>query len=248
MRAVWGMYPFPHLWPSYQRLYGAVASRLPWLPSEVEATDDVHASWQEPDVVVGQACGYPAAVLLRDKIQVFGAFHYDVPHAEGPRYRSVLVARRPGRPADFADALAAANSPESLSGYVSLTAAIHGAGAVWHEPVIFTGSHRASLEAAVRGEAEIASIDGVSLMHFLTENPLVLEGLHRVGVGPLVPTLPLYTSVDVGASRVAALQAAFAEAVHDPELAADCRTLRINGFSSLVLADYDDVAGLATGR
>lgn len=238
------MYPFAHAWPSYQSLYRAVATQLPWLPAELETTGDVHGTWEQPDVIVGQACGYPAAALVRDKIQVFGAFELSLEHAVGHRYRSILLARRPGQPHEFSQAKAAANSVESLSGYLSLTVAIHGLGARVHEPVVFTGAHRASVRALSDGDVDIAAIDGLSLRHLLTEDPTLLDALHAVGVGPLIPTPALYTTVDLPPDRVAALQAAFARAVEDPALAPVLARLHISGFRSLTMADYDETLDL----
>jgi ABC-type phosphate/phosphonate transport system substrate-binding protein len=246
MRAAFGMYPFASIWPAYQRLWRGVAQRVSWLPAEVESTDDVHATWANPDVVVGQICGWPAAVPFRTTLQVFGAFAYDVPHGVGHRYRSTLVATRPGAAADFRQARSIANGPESLSGFVSLLAGLHGVGTSSNHPVTYSGAHVLSLAALRRGEADVAAIDTISLHHILRENPHALDGLHRVGLGPLIPSPPLYTAVATSADRVADLRRGFAEAVADPALADALASLRITGFVPLTSDDYDEVVGLVT--
>jgi ABC-type phosphate/phosphonate transport system substrate-binding protein len=249
MRAAFGMYPFASVWPSYQALWRVVAERIEWLPRELESTDDVHGTWVDPNVVVGQICGWPAAVPYRATVQVFGAFAHDVPNAVGHRYRSTLVATRPGVAADFAGAPAVANSVESLSGYVSLLAALHGIGtnAADHE-VVFSGAHANSIAMLRRGEGEVAAIDTISLHHMLAEDPHALDGLHRVGAGPLVPTPPLYTPLATSPERVAELRAAFASAVVDDRLAEALKRLRIVGFSPLTSNDYDEVVPLVQAR
>jgi ABC-type phosphate/phosphonate transport system substrate-binding protein len=244
MRAAFGMYPFASVWPAYQELWRAVAERVEWLPRELEPTDDVHSTWADPSVVVGQICGWPAAVPFRSTVQVFGAFCYDVPHAVGHRYRSTIIATRPGVAADFAQARAVANNPDSLSGFISLLAGLHGKGALSNHPVVFSGAHVHSLAALRRGEAEVAAIDSLSLHHILHENPSALDGLHRVGVGPLIPSPPLYTLAATTAERVADLRRRFAGAVADRALASSLEVLRITGFVSLESADYDEVVGL----
>jgi ABC transporter, phosphonate, periplasmic substrate-binding protein len=248
MRASFGMYSFTSVWPAYQALWRVVAEQVDWLPSEVEPTDDVHATWAEADVVVGQICGWPAAVLFRDIVRPFGAFHIDVPHAEAHRYRSTLVATRPGVAVDFVHAPAVSNSIESLSGYVSLLAGLHGPGAAHDHPVTFSGAHVLSLAALRRGEAEVAAIDTLSLHHIVQEDPHALDGLHCVGVGPLIPTPPLYTPIATSPERVAELQAAFAAAVADQRLASALQRMRVVGFSPLSMADYDEVIPLVQPR
>jgi ABC-type phosphate/phosphonate transport system substrate-binding protein len=244
MRAVLGMYPFPAAWPAYQEFWAALARRVSWLPPEVESTDDVHGTWERGDVVFGQVCGYPAAAYLRDKLQIVGAFAHDVNHAEGHRYRSVLVANRPGSASSFTSALAAANSEESLSGYVSLTVALYGPGAIGHQPILFTGSHRESLAALRRGEVEIASIDGLTLTYLIEEDATALDGLHVIGIGPLIPSPALYTSVDLPPERVAELRQGLADTTTDPSLRSVIARLHITGFVPLDMSDYDNVLDL----
>jgi ABC-type phosphate/phosphonate transport system substrate-binding protein len=249
MRAAFGMYPFASVWPSYQKLWRVVAEQVDWLPRELEPTDDVHGTWADPDVVVGQICGWPAAVPYRSTVQVFGAFAYDVPHAVGHRYRSTLISTRPGCVADFVGATAVANSVESLSGYVSLLASLHGVGArASDHTVLLSGAHVSSIAMLRRGEGEVAAIDTISLCHILAEDPDAMDGLYRVGVGPLVPTPPLYTPLGTSAERVTELQAAFAAAVADARLAAALDRLRIVGFSPLSMNDYDEVVSLVQPR
>jgi ABC-type phosphate/phosphonate transport system substrate-binding protein len=238
------MYPFPAAWPAYQQFWAALAQRVTWLPATVESTDDVHGTWERGDVAFGQVCGYPAAAYLRDKLQIVGAFTHDVNYAEGHRYRSVLVANRPGSASSFTSALAAANSEESLSGYVSLTVALHGPGAVGHKPIRFTGSHRESLAAVRRGDVEIASIDGLTLTHLVEEDATALDGLHVIGTGPLIPSPALYTSVNLPPVQVAELRQGLAETTADPSLRRVLARLHITGFVALDMSDYDTVLDL----
>jgi ABC-type phosphate/phosphonate transport system substrate-binding protein len=238
------MYPFPAAWPAYQQFWESLARRVSWLPRVVESTNDVHGTWQRSDVVFGQVCGYPAAANLRDKLQIVGAFTHDVTYAESHRYRSVLVANRPGSAESFASSLAAANSRDSLSGYVSLTVGLRGRGAAGHEPMLFTGSHRESLAAVRRGDVEIASIDGITLTHLVEENPAALDGLHIIGPGPLIPSPALYTSVGLPPDRLAELRHGLAETTTDPSLRHVLARLHITGFVALDMSEYNTVLDL----
>ncbi len=239
-RASLAMYPFEQLRAAYQRLWNVVVEHGgPLLPRELSWDDDVAGSWRAPDMVVAQTCGWPLVTVLADVVRVVGAFAHDVEGAEGARYRSAVVANRPGPLADLAGAVVAVNNPDSLSGWVSLRHAF-----AEHGDVVWTGSHRASLAALVDGRAEVASIDAVSLAHIATAEPRLVAGLQLVGRGPLVPTLPLVARADLADEVVADLRAGLAAATASPALAGARATLRITGFVPLDLADYLPLADL----
>ncbi len=190
-------------------------------------------------MLVAQTCGWPLVTTLADRVRVVGAFAYDVAGAEGARYRSAIVATRPGYIADFAGATVAVNNPDSLSGWVSLRHAVAD-----HGPTVWTGSHRASLQELHDGRAELASIDVVSLAHVADSEPELVAGLHVVGRGPLVPSLPLIASRAIDVGVVAALREALASAVADPRSADDCRRLHITGFEPFDFDDYAPIGAL----
>ena len=91
------MYPFAALRPAHQRLWDAVVARAPELPATLTWPDDVHATWTDDAVVVKQTCGWPLVTRLATRVRVVGAFEHTVPGARGHRYRSTIVATRPGR-------------------------------------------------------------------------------------------------------------------------------------------------------
>jgi ABC-type phosphate/phosphonate transport system substrate-binding protein len=242
-----GMYPYADLRPAYDALWSAVHGRAPWLPERLTWHDDVHVSWTSPDLVVGYTCGWPLVTRLADVVQVVGTFEFDVPGAEGPSYRSVLVAREAAPPASFAGAVAAVNDPDSLSGWVSLIAAVHGPGGRWTGPVTWTGAHVESVRAVQSGEAAIASIDAVTWHHVQRFAPELAEGLAIVGRGPLVPCLPVVAGPRVPAEAIDELADAFARAVSDPALAPVAADLRVRSFVRRTLADYLPLLQLAPG-
>jgi ABC-type phosphate/phosphonate transport system substrate-binding protein len=228
------MYPFAQLDCAYDELWGSVHRQLSWSPAHLDRAHDVHDVWLKPALVLAQTCGWPLVTGLLDRVRVLGSFRHTHALSDGYRYRTVIVAReqRPS-PADFAGETAAVNSEISLSGWVSLIVAVHGPGGAWTGPVQWTGAHVESLRVLQRGEAMVASIDSVSLSHIRRYMPELLDGLHEVGHGPLVPSLPLITSLRRSDDEVAALRKALAVAAQSADPA-----LLIGGFEPLDIEDY----------
>ncbi len=237
-RASLSMYPFAELRPATEGLLAALTAHLhtdvaldPWsMPYD--------ARWTDPDLLISQTCGYPLVTRLADQVRLLGAFSYATAVSDGYRYRSVIVAATAAAAVTpQAGAVAAANQPDSLSGWISL---LSYAGGAWPGSVRWTGSHAASIDAVRVGRADIASIDAVTWALLVHHHPARCAGLHVVGRGPLVPTLPLITSGAATDEDVAALR----RALHVAAASGAARQLMIDGFAELSLDDYRPVAGL----
>lgn len=235
-RAVLAMYPFAHLNRAYNELWSALQRRVSWLPPEVEQTGSPEASWLDPALALGMTCAWPLATDLRDQVRAVGSFHVVTPGAEDFRYRSVLVIRK-GAPEPTTESHAAVNDVDSLSGHVSLLR-YAGVGS-WPGDVSVSGSHAQSLQMVAAGGADIASIDAVSFANLQVCEPALVDQTQIIGEGPLVPTLPLITSVNTSDAELAQLRAGLADVIADQTLSRALVALRIRGFSPLSLADYD---------
>jgi len=123
----------------------------------------------------------------------------------------------PGRPV-------AVNGYDSLSGWVSLRAAVDPLG-----PVLVTGAHVHSVAAVGDGRADLACIDGVTWRLLQRYRPGAVAGLAVVGHGPRIPCLPLVTHLTLGPG-VDTLRAALAGITDD--------TLGITGFVPLDAGAY----------
>lgn len=244
------MYPFPQLRSAWERLWSAVHARAPWTPLSLRWDGDVHDHWADPSCSVAQACGWPVATTLRDHLDVVGAFELTLGHADGHRYRSVILTNRPGGLTDLVTAgtTVAASGPDSLSGWVSLLAATVGAGATWPGPVRWTGGHVASMRAVQDGLADVTSVDALSLAYVRRDQPDLAAGLHEIGRGPLVPSLPVVVRAGTSAIQVADLRNAFVDALDDPALGSERAELLIDGFIALDGIAYDHVAALGLAR
>jgi ABC-type phosphate/phosphonate transport system substrate-binding protein len=237
-----GMYPFAHLRDAYDTLWRVVRRHLGDGPAELDPDLDLHESWRRSDLLLGQTCGWPLVTQLLDAVTVVGAFDVRAPFASGGRYRSVLVASKPRSVEEWKadpDTVVAQSGPDSLSGWVSLQWAWGGA----PPNVRTTGGHVLSMRAVAAGEAHLASIDALSYEFFVESEPAVAARLHVVGHGPSVGTLPLVMANELG-DRRDDVRAALAAAVADPDAAAACARLRINGFVPCGPEAYADLPGL----
>ena len=74
--AALGMYPLAHLRDAYDRLWSSMRSRLDVddAPASLSWDADVHASWRDPGLVLGQTCGWPLVTQLDGAVAVVGSF------------------------------------------------------------------------------------------------------------------------------------------------------------------------------
>jgi ABC-type phosphate/phosphonate transport system substrate-binding protein len=260
------MYPFEPIRAAWETLWDAVHRTAPWTPATLRWSDDVHATWSDPNCIVGQACGWPVAARLCE-VDVVGAFTLTIPGARGHRYRSVLIGRDQRTLGELAavGAVAVANSADSLSGWISLLAAVRGAGragdsaeqsesddsgdaarAHWPGPVTWSGAHIDSLRCLHDGRADVGCIDALTLTHIERYFPDLVAGLHVIGHGPLIPSPPVIVPAGTPAALVDSLRDALTEATSDPHLVEPRAALHIDGFVALDHADYAPTLQLAT--
>ncbi len=236
------MYPFEPIRPAWDTLWAAVHRSAPWTPATLRWTDDVYATWTDPNCVVGQACGWPVAALLRDAVEVVGAFTLTIPEARGHRYRSVLVGRDRRSLAELAGvgAVVVANSSDSLSGWISFLAATEaaGLGATWPGEVVWSGAHIESLRHLREQRADVACIDALSLKFIGRLYPELVSGLHEIGNGPLVPSPPVIVPSATPLALIDSLRDALTWAVSDATVADASAELCIDGFVSLDHEEY----------
>ncbi len=243
-----GMYPFASIEWAWDELWAAVHQRATWTPPSLTRSGDVHARWYDTDCVVTQVCGWPFAVLHHRDMHLVGSFNLDLPESAGDgHYRSVLLT-----PHDTTiDALVAskaravANSADSLSGWISLLAATVGETGTWPGEFTFTSAHSDSVRALAKGEADIASIDSLTLSFLAAEEPDLLDGLHRLALGPRIPTPAITARASVGDIELDELRRAFRSAVEDPVNRVATDALHITGMSANTLDDYLATRALA---
>ena len=233
-----GFYPFDDIAWAYDKLWIATADRCSWLPRKLTRSADPTKLWRSENQFVSQSCGWPLVTQLGETVRVVGAFRQTTPESASHFYRSVVVGRVDGTPFDFQGSVAAVNELESLSGWISLIAAIHGPQETWRGDFKVSGSHAESVRMLSRGEADIASIDSVTLAHLRRIDPQAINSLFVICNGPLVPCLPIITHRSVSDLQISELRQALSESTRDPSIAAATSALFISGFDALDLEDY----------
>ena len=233
-----GFYPFDDIAWAYDKLWIATADRCSWLPRKLTRSADPTKLWRSENQFVSQTCGWPLVTQLGETVRVVGAFRQTTPESASHFYRSVVVGRVDGTPFDFQGSVAAVNELESLSGWISLIAAIHGPQETWRGDFKVSGSHAESVRMLCRGEADIASIDSVTLAHLRRIDPQAINSLFVICNGPLVPCLPIITHRSVSDLQISELRQALSESTRDPSIAAATSALFISGFDALDLEDY----------
>lgn len=231
-------------------LWAFVAGRLAAegveAPPALTRGADLEGLWRAPGLLLAQTCGYPLMTRLRGAVQLVATPRYAAPGCKGATHRSAIVVRASSGAASLADlrgGRCAVNDAESNTGMNLMRAAaapLATAGAFFGE-VQFTGSHRESVSAVARGEADVAAIDAVTLAHLQRLSPDLAKGVRVLQWTQASPGLPLITSGSTPPVVIAALRRALDEAVLAPSLDGARRELLLDGFERLSEADYDRV-------
>jgi ABC-type phosphate/phosphonate transport system substrate-binding protein len=192
-------------------------------------------TWQSPDLLLSQTCGYPFRARLHGTVTYVGTPDYGVEGCATGHYRSVFVARAddPRKTlAEFDGARLAYNEPLSQSGWAAPQT--HAAKLGIHlRPAVQTGGHRLSAKAVAEGRADIAALDAVTFALMQDGDPVVAQ-LRVIGRTEPTPGLPYITAqgrdpepiFDAVSEAIAAL---------DP---ADRAALRLQGLVLIPEASY----------
>ena len=192
-------------------------------------------TWEAPDLLLSQTCGYPFRARLPDRVAYVGTPDYGVEGCPPGHYRSVFVVRAddPRQTlADFGGARFAYNEDLSQSGWAAPQTHAARLG-IRLPPALQTGGHRLSAEAVAEGRADIAALDAVTHQLLQDSDP----DIHRLRVIEATlptPGLPLITAAD---GPVQALFDAVAGAIAalTPQ---DRRTLHLQGVVRLPVSAY----------
>ena len=242
------MYPFASVRWAWDALWTAVRERVDWLPAELAHSGDVHARWNDPDCLVNHVCGWPLARSHAVDQRVLGAFSLTIPEADGHRYRSTLVSPHDVALAELlgGDVRIVANTSDSLSGWVSLLNAIGSEHTGVANGVTFTSAHVESLRTMARAGADLACIDSWSLALITNEQPELVSVLHRIGLGPWIPTPAVTVRNSVPVEDGEQFAEALVDVVADDASQPIRQALLIDGFVRLTIDDYRPVLDLWT--
>ncbi len=196
------MYDWPEVSKFWDGFWTQIAERLSEkgmdAPMALDRSGDHCADWENPDLLLGQTCGWPYMTRLRGKVVPFARFDFGFDGKQGD-YHSTIIGTNSRRDFHeiFADPQAkiAVNSFDSQSGFRSLSSLLQVSLEIPADRFLVTGSHRGSVQAVAGGAAQMAAIDAVSwrlAQHFEPAAGKVVV-LGRTGDAP---GLPLITSLN----------------------------------------------------
>jgi ABC-type phosphate/phosphonate transport system substrate-binding protein len=235
-----GMYDHPAqhaandgLWEEIARTL--VARGLKGVPACLDRARPVHELWHDPDLLFGQACGYPLTEGSGLPLRVVAQPIYSATGADDGRHASVLITRAGASVSlgDYRGLRAAINDRSSNTGMNLFRGAIapHAGGHAFFADVVVTGSHRESARALLLNMADLAAIDAVTWAALESFEPELTRSLQVIGHTAYSPTLPFVTAAHTDIATVAALRLALEQVMADPGLAAARAALFLTGIA-----------------
>ncbi|MEZ5871717.1 MAG: PhnD/SsuA/transferrin family substrate-binding protein [Nitratireductor sp.] len=242
------MYDLPEVSKAWDRFWAVIRNGLVQrgirCEQELRRPFDYHQPWSDPQLILGQTCGWPFVSGVRQDNTVLGVFDFGLDTPLPGDYYSFFIVSPELAGISAADLLAnphitiAVNSLRSQSGYRVL-------GELADQPLILTknrhfdsGGHRASLRAVAAGEAQLAAIDGVT-WKLLTRHDPAVEKVAILGRSRPAPALPLICS-NAHSGHSGLLQEIVADAVSTMD-ADDRHALMLRGFIPATASRYDEL-------
>ncbi len=203
------MYELPPLAPAWDRFWALTRAELATRgidSAEILRRDEPYSHlWRNPDLLIGQTCGWPLVSQLGDAVVPFARFDFGLNTKRPGDYFSVLVGPRGAvphvalGPLDLAPLIAdpemriAVNSFELQSGFRVLGECLPAPTTVSRDRLVMTCSHIASIGAVAAGKADLAAIDAATWQLALEHEPAARQ-LTVVARSADAPGLPLITS------------------------------------------------------
>ena len=248
------MYDAPELRAANRSFWQAIRKSLQEigvkdLPEDLSEPLDLPSFWSDPHLFFGQTCGYPLTHDLCGQAKLIATPCYDSEHAEGPRYGSAIIVAQSSSIKTLIDSknhVAAINGYDSNTGMNLFRISLARAGAYgdFFSEVIVTGSHRASVNAVVNKEADIASIDVISLAHFIRFDPALSSRIRIIGYTPKTPGLPFITSGVTAPSLVEDIRRALISVLKQSPRPDAVETLMLKDAVVLPRSAYDEILAL----
>jgi len=241
MIAALQMYDWPEIRDATDRWWAGLARNL-GVDLQLSRPDEFTAPWYQGDLIFAQTCGYPFTHALKGQVKLVATPHYEADGCVGPQYRSIVFARERRPLAEYRGAVAAVNTPDSMSGMLALKLvfAPHVKAGHFFSRAVETGGHLNSMAAVRGGEADVCAIDCVCVALARRYRPEALQGLVEIARSPAVPGLPWITR----AGDPALIREGLARAFADPDLAEAREALLLSGFSTLDVSAYDRITSL----
>ncbi|MEI9915137.1 MAG: PhnD/SsuA/transferrin family substrate-binding protein [Methylovirgula sp.] len=242
------MYDLPQLKLATDAFWCAIAERLKDAglpaPASLTRTDDYHATWRDPGLLIGQACGYPVVAHLRSAVEIIATPIYGSLGCESFEHSSFFIVNAKAEHRTLADlrgSVCAVNGFDSNTGMNLLRAAIApiANGGRFFRSIVVTGAHHKSLEAVAGGHTDLAAIDCVSFAHFQRFEPQLTARVSKIGQSLRTAAPPYITAkkTDPGILRI--LRESLREVALAPDLKSVRSALNIEGLAFEIDIAYE---------
>lgn len=233
------MYQRPQLVGPHNRFWALIRAALHQRgidsPEALSQDADEFAVWQSPELVLSQTCGMPYRTWLHEDVALVGTPDYGLEGCPRGYYRSALVVRADD-PRDtleaYREARFAYNQSYSQSGYAAPYWHLNSHG-FWFENTLHTEQHLNSARAVAEGQADIASLDAVSLRLMEEHEPFAAR-LRVLEWTEPTPGLPLITALK---DRSAAIFDAVEQAIANLD-GKDKMHLGVKGITKIAKESY----------
>lgn len=252
--AILPMYDFEDLRAAHDQLWAAIAARLRtrisgFIPDRLARPAALLPAWRDPGLLLGQTCGYPLVTALKQTVRLVLTPSYAAPGCEGAWHRSAIIVHADDSVSDLEGLRGrrcALNGWDSNTGMNLLRAIV--APIAQNErffgQIIVSGSHHRSIGLVAAGDADVASIDCVSLAHVSRIDPALVARTRILDWTAPSPGLPMITSARNDDAMVAELRAAVIDVFDDPALADVRSTLLLAGYEILAHETYGEISRL----
>lgn len=248
------MYDFPPLQPAHDELWSSlrrflIDAGLEEPPAQLTRGVEHVGVWTHPYLLLAQGCQYPLAKFFANRVRLVATPRYLAPGCDHATYRSAIVVRHDDpaeRLVDLRNRRCAVNERASNSGMNLLRASIAplANGRRFFESVVFSGSHRKSVQMVAAGDADVAAIDCVSLAHFQRLYPSIASPLRILEWTPPAPSLPFITAAATSDKVLDTLRSSLAAVLADRHLDRARESLLLDGFDLEPVEDYAEVLRL----
>jgi ABC-type phosphate/phosphonate transport system substrate-binding protein len=243
------MYDLPQLKPATDAFWEAIAERLTnaglkLVPASLTRTENYQGVWRDPDLLFGQACGYPLVAQLKNTVEIVATPIYASPGCEGFEHCSFFIINAKAKHRTLRDlrgSVCAINGLDSNTGMNLLRQAIAplAEGRDFFGSVVITGAHRKSLEAVADGRADIAAIDCVSFAHLQRFEPDLTARVSKIAQSVRTAAPPYITAGKTDAGILRVLREVLGNVASATELKSVRSALNIQGFAFDTDAAYE---------
>jgi ABC-type phosphate/phosphonate transport system substrate-binding protein len=228
---------------------------VPDVPEGLTNRPAIPGVFTNPQLLVGQCCGYDLIYGFASSVQLIAAPRYSAAGCEGANYRSFILVRDDSRAEDLDGlrgsvcAVNAFNSHSGTNALRALVAPLSQNGRFFSE-VKVTGAHVKSLAFLRTGKADVIAMD--CILHALLRRyrPRILNGTRVLCQSESAPAPPFITAATTNRERVAGLLEALKATMLDEASQGARDSLMLDGVETLALQDYDtiiDMEGQALG-